>query len=152
MSFDYLYYENKKMPTTPEFNYNISNEYKMFSYDYDLMGCGKLKTSQQRVTEDVYYTYNTLVDFNNSLDKRNDSSFEILDKYLREHEEIKQSDDRKCINYYDNMYYWFNSYTTSPSEERFKKICDEIQQLMKYLERQGIVKESGCNLKRNYLD
>ena len=50
------------------------------------------------------------------------------------------------------MYYWFNSYTTSPSEERFKKICDEIQQLMKYLERQGIVKESGCNLKRNYLD
>ena len=141
-----------KLPTSTEFYNNKTNGLKMFRYDETLMSnCGDYRI-QEKVTCDVYYTYNALVDFNNSLDKRNDSSFEVLDKYIKEHSDIKESRDRKCINYYDKMYYWYNSYTTSPSEEKLKKICTEIQQLMKYLERQGIVKESGCNLKRNYID
>lgn len=141
-----------KLPTSTEFYNNETNGLKMFKYDETLMSnCGDYKI-QEKVTCDVYYTYNALVDFNNSLDKRNDSFFEVLDKYLKEHSDIKESRDRKCINYYDKMYYWYNSYTTSPLEEKYKKICSEIQQLMKYLERQGIVKESGCNLKRNYID
>ena len=57
----------------------------MFRYDETLMSnCGDYRI-QEKVTCDVYYTYNALVDFNNSLDKGNDSSFEVLDKYIKEH-------------------------------------------------------------------
>ena len=68
----------KKIPTTPDFIHNISNEYKMFAYNSDLMSnCGCIE-KQDLVTKDVYYTYTTLVNFNNSLAKVNDSAFDLL--------------------------------------------------------------------------
>lgn len=139
-----------KLPTKPDFDYNITNQFKMFNYDFDMFQNQKCKTSQQRITEDVYYTYTTLVNFNNSLDKGNASSFEILDEYLTSHTEITDSDDRRCQSYYDKMDRWYKRFTSNPSEKIYKEICDEIQSLMKYLKKNEIVKESGCNLKKNY--
>lgn len=140
----------KKLPTTPDFNYNPTNQYKMFRYDFDLFQNAKNMTSQQRITEDVYYTYTTLVKFNNLLDKGNDSAFSILDEYILSHQEIKSSDDRRCRNYYEKMELWYKRYTSNPTKERYDEICKEIQQFMKFLAKQEIVKESGCNLKQNY--
>ena len=43
----------KKIPTTPDFIHNISNEYKMFAYNSDLMSnCGCIE-KQDLVTKDV---------------------------------------------------------------------------------------------------
>ena len=71
-----------KLPTSTEFYNNKTNGLKMFRYDETLMSnCGDYRI-QEKVTCDVYYTYNALVDFNNSLDKRNDSSFEVLDNLI----------------------------------------------------------------------
>lgn len=139
-----------KLPTKPDFDYNITNQFKMFNYDFDMFQNHRYKTSQQRITEDVYYTYTTLVSFNNSLDKDITSSFEILDKYLTSHTEVTDSDDRRCREYYEKMGRWYKRYISNPSENVYKEICDEIQTLMKYLKKIGIVKESGCNLKKNY--
>lgn len=142
----------KKIPTTPDFIHNISNEYKMFLYNSDLMSnCGCIE-KQDLVTKDVYYTYTTLVSFNNSLDKGDDSAFDLLKDYLENHPEIKESLDRKCITYYDKMSLWYRRYTSYPTPELFKSICKEVQELMRYLKKQELVSESSCNLKRNYYD
>ncbi len=138
-----------KIPTSPDFIHNVSNEYKMFGYNEDLMSSCSSIEIQDLVTKDVYYTYQTLVNFNNSLDK-GDSAFDILNDYLSAHAEIKDSKDRKCQIYYDKMDLWYRRYITNPSEKLYKSICDEVQKLMQYLEKQELVKESSCNLKRNY--
>lgn len=142
----------KKLPTTTNFEYNQTNQMKMFRYDEKLMNNAKNIEEQKRNTEDVYYTYNALVDFNNLLEKGNDSAFDIIDEYLSKHKEISQSKDRKCQMYYEKMKLWHKRYMSNPTPEQYKIICDEIQQLMKFLTKQEIIKESGCNLKRNYID
>lgn len=143
----------KKLPTTPNFDYNQTNQLKMFKYNFELMNNPKLrKHSQQRITEDVYYTYNALVTFNNSLAKKDNLAFEGIKYYIDSHIEIKQSDDNKCKTYYEKMEVWYKRYMSNPTPEQYKIICDEIQQLMKFLTKQEIIKESGCNLKRNYID
>ncbi len=79
----------KKILTTPDFIYDISNEYKMFAYNSDLMSnCGCIE-KQDLVTKDVYYTYNTLVSFNNSLDNGNNNAFDLLKDYLENHPVLK---------------------------------------------------------------
>lgn len=141
----------KKLPTTPSFDYNESNQYKMFRYNLELMNNYRLrKHTQQRLTEDVYYTYTTLVTFNNYLAKNDNSSFDILSDFILSHPEINQSDDNKCKTYYEKMELWHKRYTSNPTPEQYKIICDEVQHLMKFLVKQEIIKESGCNLKRNY--
>ena len=140
----------KKLPLSPDFIYNNSNALKMFRYDWNLMSNVGNNDNQQRVTEDVYYTYTTLVAFNNSLEKGGISAFDIIGDYLSNHKEITQSKDRKCQTYYEKMELWYKRYMSNPTPEQYQIICDEVQQLMKFLTKQEIIKESGCNLKRNY--
>lgn len=140
----------KKLPTTPDFIHNITNEYKMFAYNLDLMShCGDIE-KQDLVTKDVYYTYTTLVSFNNSLDKEYKFAFDLLKNYLENHSEVKESLDRKCQSYYEKMDVWYKRYNSNPTDKVLEEIRAELQALMKYLEKQNIIKESGCNLKSNY--
>lgn len=140
----------QKLPTSKDFIYNESNQYKMLRYNKDLLSeCHSLE-KQQRLTEDVYYTYNTLVEFNNTFDRDVSHAFELLNEYVMTHEEIKTSKDRKCQIYYEKMSYWNNSYNSNQLDENIKRIIMEIKQIMKYLCKIELIKESSCNLKSNY--
>ena len=140
----------KKLPLSTMFINNESNIRKMFNYNETLMSnCGRYEV-QEQVTSDVYYTYNSLVKFNNFLDKDVINAFTSLDKFLQEHEEIKNSKDSRCKNYYDKMFYWNNKYKIDSSDNSIQAIKSDVQDLMRFLAKQEIVKESGCNLKRNY--
>lgn len=140
----------QKLPLSTMFINNGSNIRKMFRYNETLMNnCGDYRI-QEQVTSDVYYTYNALVTFNNTLDKDVKNAFTSLDKFLQEHEEIKESKDSRCKNYYDKMIYWNNKYKKDSSDTTIKEIKSDVQDLMRFLAKQEIVKKSGCNLKRNY--
>lgn len=140
----------KKLPLSTMFINNESNICKMFNYNETLMSnCGSYEV-QEQVTSDVYYTYNTLVKFNNSLDKNVINAFTLLNNFLQEHEEIKNSKDTRCKTYYDKMIYWNNRYKTDSSDITIQAIKSDVQDLMRFLAKQEIVKESGCNLKKNY--
>lgn len=140
----------KKIPTTPDFIHNDTNALKMFRYNKDLMkSCGSMEV-QDKVTKDVYYTYTTLVNFNNMLDSDVDNAFMLVNNYLVEHEEVKDSLDRKCQSYYDKLKIWYNRYNINPTDDVLKTICEEVKVVMSYLKRLEIIKESSCNLKRNY--
>lgn len=142
----------QKLPLSTDFYTNNANALKMFRYNETLMSnCGDYRI-QEQVTSDVYYTYNALVTFNNTLDKNVKNAFTSLDKFLQEHEEIKESKDSKCKNYYDKMLYWSNRYKADSSDTIIQAIQSDVQDLMRFLAKQEIVKESGCNLKRNYID
>ena len=139
-----------KLPLSTEFYNNHANGLKMFRYNETLMNnCGDYKI-QEQITSDVYYTYNALVKFNNTLDKEVINAFNILDKFLQEHKEVKNSKDNKCKNYYEKMLYWNNKYKGDSSDSSVQTIISDVQDLMRFLAKQEIIKESGCNLKRNY--
>ena len=90
----------QKLPLSIDFYTNNANALKMFRYNETLMSnCGDYKI-QEQVTSDVYYTYNALVTFNNTLDKNVINAFISLDKFLQEHEEIENSRDSRCKSYY----------------------------------------------------
>ena len=57
----------KKLPLSSDFIQNNSNALKMFNYDSSLMSNLGNIIIQERVASDVYYTYHTLVNFNNLL-------------------------------------------------------------------------------------
>lgn len=140
----------KKLPLSTMFINNESNMLKMFNYNESLMSsCGNY-TIQEQITSDVYHTYNSLVSFNNTLDKDVINAFTSLDKFLQEHEEIKQSKDNRCKSYYDKMFYWNNKYKLDSSDTSIQAIKSDVQDLMRFLAKLEIVKESGCNLKKNY--
>lgn len=140
----------QKLPLSTDFYTNNTNALKMFRYNETLMNnCGDYRI-QEQVTSDVYYTYNVLVTFNNTLDKDVKNAFNSLNKFLQKHEEIKESKDSKCKKYYDRMIYWNNKYKKDSSDTTIKAIESDIQDLMRFLAKQEIVKKSGCNLKRNY--
>lgn len=140
----------QKLPLSTDFYTNNANALKMFKYNETLMSnCGDYRI-QEQITSDVYYTYNALVTFNNTLDKNVKNAFISLDKFIQEHEEIKKSKDSRCKNYYDKMTYWNNRYKTDSSDTTIQAIQSDVQDLMRFLAKQEIVKESGCNLKRNY--
>ena len=140
----------QKLPLSTDFHTNNANALKMFRYNETLMSnCGDYRI-QEQVTSDVYYTYNALVTFNNTLDKNVINAFTSLDKFIQEHEEIKESKDSRCKSYYDKMIYWNNKYKTESSDTTIQAIQSDVQDLMRFLAKQKIVKESGCNLKRNY--
>lgn len=140
----------KKLPLSTMFINNESNMYKMFRYNDTLMNnCGDYRI-QEQITSDVYHTYNSLVTFNNTLDKDVIDAFNKLDKFLQEHEEIKNSKDTRCKTYYDKMLYWNNKYKLDSSDTSIQAIISDIQDLMRFLAKLEIVKESGCNLKSNY--
>lgn len=140
----------QKLPLSTDFYTNNANALKMFRYNENLMSnCGDYRI-QEQVTSDVYYTYNALVTFNNTLDKDVKNAFTSLDKFIQEHEEIKESKDSRCKSYYDKMTYWNNRYKTDSSDTTIQAIQSDVQDLMRFLAKQEIVKESGCNLKRNH--
>ena len=140
----------QKLPLSTDFYTNNANALKMFKYNETLMSnCGDYRI-QEQITSDVYYTYNALVTFNNTLDKNVINAFTLLDKFIQEHEEIKESKDSRCKSYYDKMIYWNNKYKTESSETTIQAIQSDVQDLMRFLAKQKIVKESGCNLKKNY--
>ena len=140
----------QKLPLSTHFYTNNANALKMFKYNETLMSnCGDYRI-QEQITSDVYYIYNALVTFNNTLDKDVKNAFASLDKFIQEHEEIKESKDSRCKNYYDKMTYWNNRYKTDLSDTTIQAIQSDVQDLMRFLAKQEIVKESGCNLKRNY--
>lgn len=140
----------QKLPLSIGFYTNNANALKMFRYNETLMSnCGDYKI-QEQVTSDVYYTYNALVTFNNTLDKNVINAFISLYKFIQEHEEIKESKDSRCKSYYDKMVYWNNKYKIDSSDNTIQAIKSDIQDLMRFLAKQDIVKESRCNLKRNY--
>lgn len=140
----------EKLPLSTEFYNNKANALKMFRYNETLMNnCGDYKI-QEQITSDVFYTYNALVTFNNTLDSDVTNAFNSLDKFLLEHEKIKDSKDNRCKNYYDKMTYWNNKYKTDLSDNTIQAIKSNIQDLMRFLAKQEIIKESGCNIKRNY--
>ena len=140
----------QKLPLSIDFYTNNANALKMFRYNETLMSnCGDYRI-QEQVTSDVYYTYNVLVAFNNTLDNDVKNAFTSLNKFLQEHEEIKESKDSRCKNYYDKMNYWNNKYKKDSSDTTIKEIKSDVQDLMRFLAKQEIVKKSGCNLKRNY--
>lgn len=140
----------QKLPLSIDFYTNNANALKMFRYNETLMSnCGDYRI-QEQVTSDVYYTYNALVTFNNTLDKNVINAFTSLDKFIQEHEEIKESKDSRCKSYYDKMIYRNNKYKIDTSDNTIQAIKSDIQDLMRFLAKQEIVKESGCNLKKNY--
>lgn len=140
----------KRLPLNLHFITDNSTAFKMFRYDENLMSrCGDLR-NQEQITSDVFYTYNTLVKFNNTLDSNIKEAFIIVDKYLNEHQKINNSLDNKCRTYYDKIIVWNNRYIGNPSDEVIKGIRDEVQGIMKFLCKQEIVAESSCNLKKNY--
>lgn len=140
----------QKLPLSTDFYTNNANALKMFRYNETLMSnCGDYRI-QEQVTSDVYYTYNALVTFNNSLDKNVTNAFTSLYKFIQEHEEIKESKDSRCKSYYEKMVYWNNKYKIDSSDNTIQAIKSDIQDLMRFLAKQDIVKESRCNLKRNY--
>lgn len=140
----------QKLPLSTDFYTNNTNALKMFKYNETLMSnCGDYRI-QEQITSDVYYTYNALVTFNNTLDKNVINAFTSLDKFIQGHEEIKESKDSRCNSYYDKMVYWNNKYKIDLSDNTIQAIKSDIQDLMRFLSKQDIVKESRCNLKRNY--
>lgn len=140
----------QKLPLSIDFYTNNANALKMFRYNETLMSnCGDYRI-QEQVTSDVYYTYNALVTFNNTLDKNVINAFISLDEFLQEREEIENSRDSRCKSYYDKMIYWNNKYKIDSSDNSIQAIQSDAQDLMRFLANQEIVKESGCNLKRNY--
>lgn len=140
----------KKLPLSSDFIQNNSNAFKLFNYDSSLMSNLGNIIIQERVASDVYYTYHTLVNFNNLLDVSISSAFKELNDYINNHSEIKESRDYRCRNLYDEMEYWNNKYKLDLSSESIKQICDKVQKLLEQLEKQKIVKKSSCNLKKNY--
>lgn len=140
----------QKLPLSTDFYTNNANALKMFRYNETLMSNCRDYRIQEQITSDVYYTYNALVTFNNTLDKNVKNAFSSLDKFLQEHEEIKESKDSRCKNYYDKMFYWNNKYKIDSSDNTIQAIQSDVQDLMRFLAKQDIVKESGCNIKRNY--
>ncbi len=140
----------QKLPLSTDFYTNNANALKMFRYNETLMSNCRDYRIQEQITSDVYYTYNALVTFNNTLDKDVKNAFSSLDKFLQEHEEIKESKDSRCKNYYDKMFYWNNKYKIDSSDNTIQAIQSDVQDLMRFLAKQDIVKESGCNIKRNY--
>lgn len=140
----------KKLPLSSDFIQNNSNAFKLFNYDSSLMSNLGNIIIQERVASDVYYTYHTLVNFNNLLDVSISSAFKELNDYINNHSEIKESRDYRCRNLYDEMEYWNNKYKLDSSSESIKQICDKVQKLLEQLEKQKIVKKSSCNLKKNY--
>ncbi len=140
----------KKLPLSDDFIHNNSNVIKMFNYDYNLMSSLGNIILQERVNKDVYYTYYTLVQFNNLLDVNVISAFNELNEYLENHNEIKESRDYRCRNLYDEMFYWNNKYKLDSSDESVNDIIKKVQKLLSDLDKQGIIKKSSCNLKKNY--
>lgn len=140
----------KKLPLSSDFIQNNSNAFKLFNYDSSLMSNLGNIIIQERVASDVYYTYHTLVNFNNLLDVSISSAFKELNDYINNHSEIKESRDYRCRNLYDEMEYWNNKYKLDSSSESIKQICDKVQKLLEQLEKQKIVKKSSCNFKKNY--
>lgn len=140
----------QKLSLSTDFYTNNANALKMFRYNETLMSNCRDYRIQEQITSDVYYTYNALVTFNNTLDKDVKNAFSLLDKFLQEHEEIKESKDSRCKNYYDKMFYWNNKYKIDSSDNTIQAIQSDVQDLMRFLAKQDIVKESGCNIKRNY--
>lgn len=140
----------KKLPLSSDFIQNNSNALKMFNYDSSLMSNLGNIIIQERVASDVYFTYHTLVSFNNLLDVNIQNAFKELDDYVSNHSEIKESRDYRCRNLYDEMFYWNNKYKLDSSDKSVNEIIVKVQNLLKGLEKQGIVKKSSCNLKRNY--
>ena len=123
---------------------------KAFNNNYTLMSSGIGFDKQRQVVSDMHYTYYGLVSFNNKLDSDSKESFEYLNTFLNDYRMIKDSLDNRCKSYYEKMTYWYNKYSEDKSDKTVNEIKIDIQNLMKYLERLGIVKESGCNLKKNY--
>jgi len=126
-----------------------NNYYRALNYNSDLFdgsGYGYFK-----IMNEIYYTYNMLTTFNTDIDLRD---MKLAIKKLREnldkHPEIKNCKDYKCRNYYDKMCGWCNLYMQYPTEQVSKRICDEVQTTLEHLCKQGIVKISGCNLKKNF--
>ena len=119
------------------------------NYNKDLLssdGYGCFKTMNQ-----IYYTYNMLTSFNTDIDLSNvKTAIKKLREKLDKHTEIKESKDYKCRNYYDKMCDWCNLYMQYPTEDVAKRICNEVQKILEHLCKQGIVKKSGCNLKKNF--
>ena len=58
-----------KVPLSTHFYINNANALKMFRYNETIMSNCEDYKIQEQVTSDVYYTYNALVTFNNTLDK-----------------------------------------------------------------------------------
>ena len=48
------------------------------------------------------------------------------------------------------MFYWNKKYKLDSSDKSVNEIISKVQNLLRGLEKQGIVKKSSCNLKRNY--
>lgn len=140
----------KKLPLSSDFIQNNSNALKLFNYDSSLMSNLGNILIQERVASDVYYTYHTLVSFNNLLDVSISSAFKELNDYINNHSEIKESRDYRSRNLYDEMFYWNKKYKLDSSDKSVNEIISKVQNLLRGLEKQGIVKKSSCNLKRNY--
>lgn len=140
--------KTKKIPISKDIQYSSSNFFKMMEYDKNLFFDDN--TDKYKMTSDVYYTYHSLVNFNNLLDVNVENAFSELNDFIISHDEIKTSQDFRCRNLFDEMTYWNNKYKTNPSKESVNQIIDKIQELLKRLAKQGLVKESSCNLKRNY--
>lgn len=76
----------QKLPLSIDYYTNNANVLKMFRYNETLMNnCGDYRI-QEQVTSDVFYTYNALVTFNNTLDNDVKNAFTSLNKFLQEHE------------------------------------------------------------------
>ena len=48
------------------------------------------------------------------------------------------------------MFYWNNKYKLDSSDESVNDIIKKVQKLLSDLDKQGIIKKSSCNLKKNY--
>lgn len=145
--------KTNKVPLNNELWNGVVNFKKIKNYNINLLEINENYTTIKdwSVIDDIHNTYNILVEFNNKLEKGNSlQTFIYLKENLDKHQEIKNSIDYKCRSYYDKMTFWYNLYMSNQTEKIYLRICDEVQDTLKYLAKQGIVKISGCNLKKNF--
>ncbi len=138
----------ERMPTSRGHG-NWRNYRKAFNYDRDLFIRHPNESIDELICQ-IAYTYNTLVLFNNNLFINRNYAFSLIHDFLSTHSDIKKCPDSKCRDLYKKFDYWDNLYQSNPTEETYQRICNEIQQILSFLCKKGFVKESGCNLKKNY--
>lgn len=147
-------YKGKKCPKSTDCYYCEKNIWALIYYNIDLFNDSKVNT--EIWLRHVYYSYNTLCKFNNSLvntyevNENYISSIEFIRNYLEQNLDIETSVDSKCRNIYDHLRIWYKRLVNNPNS--LDDIKWEVAKTMKYYEKQEIFRVASINLKRNYYD
>lgn len=149
-------YKTKKCPLSTSYWHNNRNLMALNNYNKDLFERCSGWQGQAKFLKDVFLSYSTLCEFNNSLtdittvDDYFITSLDFVKVYIRDNVDILTSIDNKCRKIYEDLDRWYKRLIANP--ECLDSIKMEVVRCMKFHERQGMFKISSINLKRNYYD